>query len=141
MMTENVFGDHAPLRMSDHDRPEFQTYPLLREQPWTPEKKSRLRRLHSLATVSHHQEMFDEDSMTHRDYGVLSPIDIPKWNAAGWNGSVFITAPPEYNIIPILGLAFADKRAALTIFEGFKSRYGTIDTKGRSASPSFAGFP
>jgi len=74
--------------------------------------------------------MFDEDAMTHRDYGVLSPIDIPKWNVAGWNGSVFIVAPPEYNMCPILGLAFADKQAALAIFEGFHSRYGAVDAKG-----------
>lgn len=67
--------------------------------------------------------------MAHRDYGALPPIDIPKWNAAGRNSSVFITAPPEYNMFPILGLAFADNLAALAIFEGFKSRYGAVDRK------------
>lgn len=130
MMTENIFGDHAPIRMTDHDRPEFQTYPLLRDQPWIPEEKSEAPTSPEFGDGEPPPGMFDEDSMTHRDYGVLSPIDIPKWNAAGWNGSVFITAPPEYNMCPILGLAFSDRRAALAIFEGFKSRYGSVDAKG-----------
>ena len=130
MMTENVFGDHAPLRMSDHDRPEFQTYPLLREQPWTAEAKVDAPVSPQFGDGEPPPGMFDEDAMTHRDYGVLSPIDIPKWNAAGWNGSVFITAPPKYNMFPILGLAFADKQAALAIFEGFHSRYGAVDAEG-----------
>jgi hypothetical protein len=130
MMTENIFGDHAPIRMTDHDRPQFQTYPLLRDQPWIPEEKSEAPTSPEFGDGEPPPGMFDEDSMTHRDYGVRSPIDIPKWNAAGWNGSVFITAPPEYNMCPILGLAFADKQAALAIFEGFKSRYGSVDARG-----------
>lgn len=130
MMTENIFGDHAPLRMTDHDRPEFQTYPLLREQPWTPQGNVEAPTSPRFGDGEPPPGMFDEDKMTHRDYGVLSPIDIPKWNAARWNGSVFIVAPPEYNMFPILGLAFADRQAALAIFEGFHSRYGEIDATG-----------
>lgn len=130
MMTENIFGDHEPLRMADHDRPEFKTYPLLREQPWKPEGKAEAATPPLFGEGEPPPAMFDEDKMTHRDYGVRSPIDIPKWNAARWNGSVFITAPPEFNMFPILGLAFADRRAAVAIFEGLKSRFGTVDTKG-----------
>lgn len=130
MMTENIFGGHAPLRMTDYDRPEFQTYPLLRERPWTPQAEVEAPTSPRFGDGEPPPGMFDEDAMTHRDYGVLSPIDIPKWNDARWNGSVFITAPPEYNMFPILGLAFADRRAALAIFEAFRSRYGEIDAKG-----------
>ena len=130
MMTENIFGDHAPLRMTDHDRPEFKTYPLLREQLWKPQGKVEAPTPPRFGDGEPPPGMFDEDKMTHRDYGVLSPIDIPKWNAARWNGSVFITAPPEYNMFPILGIAFADRQAALAIFEGFHSRYGEVDAKG-----------
>jgi hypothetical protein len=129
MMTENIFSDHAPLRMADHDRPEFLTYPLLREQPWTAEAKVDGPVSPRFGNGEPPPGMFDEDAMTHRDYGVLSPIDILKWNAAGWNGSVFITAPPEYNMFPILGLAFSDKQSALAIFEGFHSRYGAVDAE------------
>lgn len=54
-----------------------------------------------------------------------TPIDIPLWDRAGWRGAAFQVIPGS---LPVLGLAFTNREAALKIFREWRTRYGDVDT-------------
>jgi hypothetical protein len=54
-----------------------------------------------------------------------TPIDIPLWNKAEWRGTAFLVMPES---LPILGLAFTNRDAALRIFRDWRNRYGDAET-------------
>jgi hypothetical protein len=56
---------------------------------------------------------------------VVSPIDVPLWDQARWRATGFIQT--EKDSIPMLALAFLNKKPAIEIFEGWHRRYGNWD--------------
>jgi hypothetical protein len=46
-----------------------------------------------------------------------SPIDLDKWNAAGWRGMIYLFAP---EVCPVLGILYKDYTAAKSIFSEWK---------------------
>lgn len=50
-----------------------------------------------------------------------TPIDIEKWNAAGWKGMLYCLDPTRP---PVLGLLFKNYTAAVKIFEEWNRRWG-----------------
>jgi len=64
----------------------------------------------------------------HSDRTIVSQIDVPLWNQAGWRG-VFYTNDPRLAPIPVFCLAFADQEAASKIFKGWRNQLGAVDQK------------
>ena len=129
LMTENLFGSWEPLTMRPLDTTDCATYPNFRTEEWpVPEGPSGREPLqYGEGEVPEH--LCDVERRSHRDYQIRSPIDIAKWDAAKWNGSVFVTGEPG-GIAPILGLSFENEAPAVAIFEGLRSRYGKADMNG-----------
>ncbi len=69
---------------------------------------------------------FKVDHMKHSDQKVLSIIDVPLWDNAGWCGVGFMTS--EGRAPPIMAFLFTDTNAATKIFERWRERFGERDT-------------
>lgn len=125
----NVFGRKPAVRLSDWFEPDDKVYECQRTRPWrikaaqtgTAQTSTTSPKFGEGAPPS---EMFDNSRKKHTDRQVLSPIDIPAWNKASWGGTLFAMAstPP-----PILGLMFRDLQAALSIFAGWRAKWGQED--------------
>ncbi|NEI67717.1 hypothetical protein [Rhizobium leguminosarum] len=141
MMTENIFGDHAPLRMTDYDRPEFQTYPLLREQPWTSERKGEATTSQQFGDGEPPPGMFGEDSMTH---AIMACCHLSIYRSGMQRvGMARSSSPrrPNTTCVRYLGLLSPTGGQHLRFSKGLKAATDRSMQRGRSASPSFAGFP
>src|SRR5690348_2367398 len=64
--------------------------------------------------------------MADRNWFVQSFIDPPTWDAAGWYGTGFLTAP-DHSVPPAVVLMFGDGNAARRIFEDLRKRVGAED--------------
>jgi hypothetical protein len=62
--------------------------------------------------------------VVNKNWLVSSFIDVEAWNAAGWNGTSFLTPS---NSPPGMALIFRDAPAACRIFEGLRERLGATD--------------
>jgi hypothetical protein len=58
---------------------------------------------------------------------IVTPIDVHKWDTAGWNAVYFVTAPDAPDFTPVFALTFENKEAAEGIFQGFRTRFGMHD--------------
>jgi hypothetical protein len=64
--------------------------------------------------------------MKHRDLRVISLIDTPLWDRAGWLATAVVWAnTPEAP--PLFVLGFSDRDAGREIFEGLRSNLGDLD--------------
>ena len=72
-------------------------------------------------------DRFDPEKNRHSDYRIVSPIDARKWDDAKWRAVLFMCAP-TLAMIPVLGLAFAEKEPAEAIFRAWRERFGECDT-------------
>lgn len=70
------------------------------------------------------KELLEPTNIAHRQRQVVSPINIRKWDRAKWNGCGFMSAP---GLPPVFGLIFTNERAALSIFEEWRSKFGNED--------------
>jgi hypothetical protein len=134
---ENVLGEEPKIRISDWTRPVgCPRYPLLRSTPWyhdPKQKESKESKASDLefGTGEPPKELLQEwDHAGHRDVRIASLIDIPLWDNARWQGTVFLSTQDE-NVPPLLGLVFKDELAARTIFEGWRRELGQLDADER----------
>lgn len=70
--------------------------------------------------------LFNDDGLKHRDFQILSPINMALWDKARWRGlgyAVLAGNPP----IPELILLFEDQQAGAKIFRGWRRRLGESD--------------
>ncbi|MCG6558278.1 hypothetical protein MB818_08710 [Ruegeria sp. 1NDH52C] len=69
-------------------------------------------------------DLVDFDRLSHRQRRVLSPINLKKWDKAGWIGVAMGTYP---GVTPILGLIFENEGAATSIFQDWRNQCGEED--------------
>ena len=69
---------------------------------------------------------FKIDHLKHSDQRVLSVIDVPLWDRAGWSGVGFMTSGGH--VPPIMAFLFTDGEAATKIFERWRERFGEKDS-------------
>jgi len=70
------------------------------------------------------KELLEPTNIAHRQRRVVSPINVRKWDRAKWNGCGFMSAP---GLPPVFGLIFTNERAALSIFEEWRDKFGDED--------------
>lgn len=98
-------------------------YRRLTDQPKV--KKPALGSVRKMA-LEHLEPLPPKDVKTGPQAFLVSPIDIDLWNVAKWKATFFSIAEDGP---PGLGLGFRDERAARRIFEGWRERYGEVDSE------------
>jgi len=129
----NILGPSPKLRLSDWEISDGETFPLLRNEPWNSGQKQARPNSDKPTSDSAPDEdlplTFETEKLKHRDFTVLSVINIPLWDKAKWSGVVFGWG--DEAIPPILGLIFTDKHAGEQIFTAWRHDIGSIDKAGR----------
>lgn len=124
----NLFGDDAKVRLSDWIDPDNKLYECLRDQYWRPATPA-------AASSSAHEpakrgvgpppkELMDTSQRKHTERQVLSPINVPIWDQAGWGGTLYGWSGSEP---PLMGLMFRNMDAASRIFAEWSARFGLED--------------
>ena len=136
IITENIYGTNPKLNLSSWSNAEDRCYKLRRKRTWqvdvdksedavagdSPVKKGEFKRDGSLP---YNIPIPDVEKGKHSDRRIVSLIDIPLWDKAGWKGTAFIgfgSGSP-----PCLGFVFCDFESGKRIFEGWKAKIGSID--------------
>lgn len=124
----NLFGGDTKVRLSDWIDADDKYYDCLRDQYWRPSTLA--------ASGSSPQgpamrgegplpkELFDTSQRKHTDRQVLSPINVPIWDKAGWSGTFYGWSGSEP---PFVGLIFRNMEAASQIFAEWNARFGQVD--------------
>lgn len=130
-MLGNLFGDKTQLSIGDWIEADDVVYPLKRSYTWAPSRAERdeTDERPAFGDGEPPEGFFDFERKKHTDIKVISPIDVHKWNQAGWDGALFIVVPARDEVPPVLGLAYKNRDPAIAIFEGWRSRFGTHDPK------------
>ena len=124
----NILGESPRVSLLEWKREEgAQLFPPRRTTPWneglewdggeigrTPEQDEDAK------------DPFLDENLKHRDRRILSLIDMPLWDKAGWKAVVYLW-PQDLNKPPGLALGFTDADAAQSIFRGWRSRLGEVD--------------
>ncbi|QQO11959.1 hypothetical protein JJB99_20890 [Bradyrhizobium diazoefficiens] len=127
-MLRIIFGDIPRLSIGQWTEASDRTFEVRRLSPWQPELQAAANGRTQAAKFGEGappESMLNPERMKHSDVQVVTPIDVHKWNAAGWNGVLFASDAP--NKPPVLALAFENRTAAEGIFQGFKGRFGPHD--------------
>ena len=124
----NLFGGNAKVRLTDWIDADDKWYDCLRGQYWrhsTPaamgsSPRVPVKRGEGLPP----EELVDTSQRKHTERKVLSPINVPTWDQAGWGGTLYGwsgSAPP------FMGLMFRNMEAASRIFAEWNARFGQAD--------------
>ena len=122
-LNRSVFGKQPKIRLTDWIEQDDQNYEVLRDRPWREEKTSRASTFVEFGSDSTPSAMFDMSRFKHTDRRMLSPIDVPLWDRAKWNGTLFLWTEP-LDEPPILAIAFKDGEAGQEIFRKWKDKWG-----------------
>lgn len=131
-MMSLMLGNQAKLSISDWEEDGDRTYTLRRETPWTgstptPRKQPRLGPP-KFGEGLPPAEMFDLERLKHTNFRIVSPIDVRKWDSAGWTGVFFLVSPGNPDFPPVMGIAFSNIEAGEAIFRGLRDRLGIEDS-------------
>jgi len=123
----NLFEGDAKVRLTDWIDADDKYYDCLRDQYWRPSTPA--------AAGSSPQgpvkrgegplpkELLDTSQRKHTERQVLSPINVPIWNRAGWGGTLYGWSGSA----PFMGLMFRNMEASSQIFAEWNTRYGQAD--------------
>ena len=70
-------------------------------------------------------QSFGVDAARHRDTKVLSLLNMPLWDAAGWKGMVYLFGPRD--IVPEMYFSFENIEAGRKIIRGWIRKFGQTD--------------
>jgi len=125
-----IFGDKARLSIDPWIEEGDVAFDVKRSSPWQsklqPTVKERTQPL-KFGEGEPPEEMLNPERIKHTDMHIVTPIDVYKWNAAGWNAVLFEFAPGAPNVPPVLALTFENREAAEGIFQGLEARFGLHD--------------
>jgi hypothetical protein len=130
----NILGGTLKLRLTDWTPSNAEAFPLRRTQTWNsgqaPSPKQMEKAPPVFGTGDPPAELLDTEGIKHRDRKVVSLINIPLWNKAGWKGAGFV----EYSnarVPPLLVLLFDDKDAGARILAAWRQEIGPHDKAGK----------
>jgi len=125
-----IFGDKTRLSIDQWIEGGDATFEVKRSSPWQPKLQPKVKERTQAPEFGEGEppeETRNLERMKHTNVHVVTPIDVYKWNAAGWNAVLFESAPGAPDIPPVLALAFENREAAEGIFQGFEARFGLDD--------------
>lgn len=132
--TSNILGDE-PKGRALHWNVEAgaEHFPYTRPSPWCPTDLDLTTAPSASAPnqpspVLSNAPAFGVDGLKHRDLLVMSPINIPVWDKARWNGVAFAMMP-TLSHLPRLLLIYEDLEQGRKIFRGWHKRTGPVDSQ------------
>lgn len=124
----NLFGNDAKVRLTDWIDADDKWYDCLRDLYWRPSTPAAADSLPPRPAKRGEgpppKELVDTSQRKHTERQVLSPINVPIWDQAGWGGTLYGwsgSAPP------FMGLMFRNMEAASRIFAEWNARFGQAD--------------
>jgi hypothetical protein len=129
---KNIVGGTPRLRLADwEEKTNSERFPLRRESAWNhgleqaadPDKPEAEPRF---GEGEPPEGLFDFTRIKHRDVRVLSLINIPLWDKAGWRGVAYLIAG-DLDAPPLMALVFSDSEAARGIFQEWRDTLGKVD--------------
>jgi hypothetical protein len=129
-LNSNVFGATPQLRLTDWLEPAYQSWVVLRDEPWRvttrirPTGTGSRNESPTFGTGAPPVDLIDRVRLKHTDRRILSPIDMALWDRATWRATLFASFP---NMPPILAITFEDGQAGQAIFRAWKERWGDED--------------
>ncbi|MFO0752185.1 MAG: hypothetical protein U0411_02530 [Thermodesulfovibrionales bacterium] len=129
-LNDNVFGAKSKLRIVDWLESEDQNWAVLRDKPWKNDRTesqsgpSKQRGSLKFGTGPPPEDMIEKTRLKHTDRRILSPIDMPLWDRAKWQGTLFACLP---HTLPMLALMFEDGQAGQAISRSWRERWGNED--------------
>lgn len=128
--TRNLFGPQPRLLLTDWIHPAATRYPVTRTSPFTREEEAVAEDRSPAAPIQFGSgeppEPFDAEAAGHLGLSVISTIETPLWERAGWRGPGFTWAP---GMPPSIHLIYTDLEAGQAIFRGWRERYGPVDER------------
>ncbi len=128
-LNRSVLGEVPKIRLTDWVDQDDQNYAVLRDGLWRAEnsnKKEAPTEPLKFGSGPPPADMLDRERLKHTDLHVLTPIDVPLWDRAQWQGTVFEWTPMP-GFPPILAIGFEDEEAGKEIFRAWKDRWGNVD--------------
>lgn len=126
---DNILGARAKIRLADWAVEPGREQSLLRAEQWFDAKEIGEIRASKETTELKRLKKEDLEKIGHRDRRIVSVIDVPLWNQARWRGTAYFGFKDEEGAPPILGLLFQDEVSGRQIFEGWRYRFGRIDSE------------
>lgn len=124
----NLFGSDAKVRLTDWIDADDKYYDRLRDQYWRPSPQTATNISPQEPTRRGEgpppKELLDTSQRKHTERRVLSPINVPIWDQAGWGGAVYGWSG---STPPLMGLMFRNMEAASQIFSEWSTRFGRAD--------------
>jgi hypothetical protein len=130
----NILGNNPKLRLTDWVSSNTEAFRVRRAQPWNEGHTSFQKQLRKPPPVpgtgDPPTELLDTEKLKHRDFKVVSLINIPLWNQARWKAVGFAEYPGVCEP-PFLVLVFDDKNAGSKIFAAWRNEIGRDDKAGK----------
>ncbi|MBW8457615.1 MAG: hypothetical protein K0M58_04110 [Thiobacillus sp.] len=124
----NLYGGDAKVRLTDWIDADDKYYDCLRDQYWRPSTiaaaGSSVQGPVKRGEGPPPKELFDTSQRKHTERRVLSPINVPIWDQAGWGGTLYGWSGSSP---PFTGLMFRNMEAASRIFAEWSARFGQAD--------------
>lgn len=122
-LNRSVFGKSPKICLTDWLEQDDQIYEVLRDRPWREERNSRASTPMEFGSDPPPSARFDLSRLKHTDRRMSSPIDVPLWDRAKWNGTLFLWTEP-LDVPPTLAIGFKDGEAGQAIFRKWKDKWG-----------------
>jgi hypothetical protein len=124
----NLFGSDSKVRLIDWIDADDKYYDCLRDHIWRPSTpaagEASPQGPAKRGEGPPPKELMDTSQRKHTERQVLSPVNVPIWDKAGWGGTLYgwsESAPP------FMGLMFRNMEAASQIFAEWSNRFGKVD--------------
>jgi len=122
-----MLGQGAKVRANDWMALGTESMALRRSAPWGPAADASPTGSEDGADDAHRDRPASGvDAVRHRDMKVLSVVNQPLWDAAGWRGLAYMFARGPDDV-PEMHFSFEDIEAGRKIFRGWLKRFGEVD--------------
>ena len=133
LILDAVFGSQSKVNANSWKTSESKIFPLIRRTPWSPlQSPPSSTKGQSCTRPNFKDKNFSNspnwgvDGVRHRDTKVLSIINLPLWDTAGWFGLGFEITEDQTKL-PEMYFLFKDFEAGLKIFRSWVKKFGNID--------------
>ena len=130
--TGNILGKEPKLRLPDWTDNSGETFPLRRTEPWRVEQAVPPPRTGTpqFGAGDAPTDLLDIEKLKHRDRKVISLINIPLWDKAGWKGTGYVEHH-DARVPSLMAFLFEDKEAGRQIFAGWRHELGPRDVESK----------
>jgi hypothetical protein len=129
----NILSGTVKFRISDWTPYDAQEYPVHRSQTWnsddgaSPKQQEQApRQAPIFGSGDPPLDLIESEGIKHRDRKIVSLINMPLWNKAGWKGAGFVEHP-NFRVPPLIMLLFENKVAGRRILADWRRELGPQD--------------